>query len=81
MAPTVALCEQQAKVLRSQIPSVQIKFLSGADGIDTWTDTRTWDDYLRGAHIVVSTHQVLLDAISHAFVRIERLSLVIFDEG
>lgn len=81
LAPTVALCEQQAKVLRSQIPSVQIKFLSGADGIDTWTDTRTWDDYLRGAHIVVSTHQVLLDAISHAFVRIERLSLVIFDEA
>ncbi|KAI1093420.1 hypothetical protein F5B19DRAFT_501244 [Rostrohypoxylon terebratum] len=81
LAPTVALCEQQAKVFRSQIPSAQIKFLSGADSIHTWTDTRTWDEYLKDAHIVVSTHQVLFDATSHAFVRIERLSLVIFDEA
>ncbi|KAI1456134.1 hypothetical protein F4805DRAFT_245658 [Annulohypoxylon moriforme] len=81
LAPTVALCEQQARVLRSQIPSVQIKFLSGADGIDTWTDNRTWDDYLEDARVVISTHQVLLDATNHAFVRIERLSLVVIDEA
>ncbi|KAI0885310.1 uncharacterized protein GGS22DRAFT_163408 [Annulohypoxylon maeteangense] len=81
LAPTVALCEQQAKVLRSQMPSVQIKFLSGADGIDTWTDDRTWDDYLKNARVVVSTYQVLLDATSHAFVRIDRLSLIVLDEA
>ncbi|KAI1136686.1 hypothetical protein F5Y05DRAFT_390571 [Hypoxylon sp. FL0543] len=81
LAPTVALCEQHARVLRSQIPAVQIKFLSGADGVDTWTDVRTWDDYLRNVRVVVSTHQVLLDAISHAFVGLDRLSLVVFDEA
>ncbi|KAI2471768.1 hypothetical protein F4781DRAFT_420436 [Annulohypoxylon bovei var. microspora] len=81
LAPTIALCEQQVKVLRSQIPSVQIKFLSGADGIDTWTDNHTWDDYLKNTRVVVSTHQVLLDAASHAFVQIDRLSLIVLDEA
>ncbi|KAI1388879.1 uncharacterized protein F4822DRAFT_437418 [Hypoxylon trugodes] len=81
LAPTVALGAQQTGVLKSQIPSAQIKFLSGSDGVDTWTDVRTWDDYLENVHVVVSTHQVLLDAISHAFVRIDRLSLIVFDEA
>ncbi|KAI1418258.1 hypothetical protein F5Y13DRAFT_150976 [Hypoxylon sp. FL1857] len=81
LAPTVALCEQHSRVLRSQIQAVQIKFLSGSDGVDTWTDVRTWDDYLRNVRIVVSTYQVLLDAISHAFVGLDRLSLIVFDEA
>lgn len=81
LAPTVALGEQQARVLRSQIPAVQIKFLSGADGVDTWSDTRTWNDYLRNVRVVVSTYQVLLDAVGHAFVRIDRLSLLVVDEA
>ncbi|KAI1083944.1 hypothetical protein F5B20DRAFT_526111 [Whalleya microplaca] len=81
LAPTVALGEQQFRVLKSQIPAVQIKLLVGADNIDTWTETRIWDDYLRNVRIMVSTYQVLLDAISHAFVRMDRLSLIVFDEA
>lgn len=77
----MALGEQQTRVLTSQIPAVQIKFLSGADGLDTWSDIRIWNDYLRNVRVVVSTYQVLLDAISHAFVPIDRLSLIVFDEG
>ncbi|KAI8965038.1 hypothetical protein F5Y11DRAFT_314461 [Daldinia sp. FL1419] len=81
LAPTVALCEQQARVLKSQIPAVQIKTLIGADGVETWTNVRIWDDYLRNVRIVTSTYQILLDAVSHAFVRMERLSLIVFDEA
>ncbi|KAH9908133.1 hypothetical protein F4778DRAFT_464583 [Xylariomycetidae sp. FL2044] len=81
MAPTVTLCEQQSTVLRSQIPAAQVKLLTGADGVDTWSDTRTWDDYLKNVQIIVSTHQVLLDALGHAFVKLDRLSLIIFDEA
>ncbi|KAI2632049.1 hypothetical protein GGR54DRAFT_582008 [Hypoxylon sp. NC1633] len=81
LAPTVALGEQQTRVLRSQIPAVQIKFLSGSDGVTAWTDIRTWDNYLKNVRVVVSTHQVLLDAISHAFVRLSRISLLVFDEA
>ncbi|CAJ2511602.1 Uu.00g072270.m01.CDS01 [Anthostomella pinea] len=81
LAPTVALCEQQLRVLQSQIPAAQMKSLSGKDGVDTWSETRIWDDYLKNVHIVVSTYQILLDAVSHAFVRLDQLSLIVFDEA
>ncbi|KAI0011677.1 hypothetical protein F4779DRAFT_571644 [Xylariaceae sp. FL0662B] len=81
LTPTVVLAEQQFRVLRSQIPAVQIKLLIGADNVHTWTETRIWDDYLRNVRIMVSTYQVLLDAITHAFVRFDRLSLLVIDEA
>ncbi|KAK6226081.1 RNase3 domain-containing protein [Colletotrichum tabaci] len=81
LAPTVSLCAQQFAVLQSQIPEVQIKFLSGEDNVDAWSDQGTWDEVLHNVRIVVSTYQILLDALSHAFVRMERLSLVVFDEA
>jgi ERCC4-related helicase len=81
LVPTVALCEQQSKVLRAQIPSAMIKVLSGSDGIDTWTSASLWDAFLKNADIVVSTYQVLQDALQHMFVRLDGLSLIVFDEG
>ncbi|KAI1781014.1 hypothetical protein F4818DRAFT_397486 [Hypoxylon cercidicola] len=81
LAPTVALCEQQFRVLKSQIRAVQIKILIGEDGIQTWSDVRTWDEYLKNVRVVVSTYQILLEAITHAFVRMDRLSLIVFDEA
>ncbi|KAK2047429.1 RNase3 domain-containing protein [Colletotrichum somersetense] len=81
LAPTVSLCAQQFAVLQSQIPEVQVKFLSGDDNVDSWSDQRTWDEVLHNVRIVVSTYQILLDALSHAFVRMDRLSLVVFDEA
>ncbi|KAI8154629.1 Dicer-like protein 2 [Colletotrichum sp. SAR 10_65] len=81
LAPTVSLCAQQLAVLKSQIPAVQIKFLSGDDNVDSWSDQAVWDAVLLNVRIVVSTYQILLDALSHAFVRMERLSLIVFDEA
>lgn len=81
LAPTVALCVQQLEVLRGQIRSVQMKLLSGADNYDTWSEPRVWDAFLKNVRVVVSTHQVLFDAVSHAFVPLSRISLLIFDEG
>ncbi|KAI1753705.1 RNase3 domain-containing protein [Xylaria castorea] len=81
LAPTVALCQQQFRVLKSQLGAAQIKLLSGADGVDTWSDTRIWDDYLKDVRVVVSTYQILLDAVTHAFVQFNRLCLIVFDEA
>lgn len=81
LAPTIALCEQQFRVIKSQIGAAQIKILSGADDVDTWSESRIWDDYLRDTRVVVSTYQVLLDAITHAFVQFSRLCLIVFDEA
>lgn len=80
LAPTVSLCEQQTEVIRSQIASTPIKLLTGNDNLETWS-LDVWDAILDGVRIVVSTYQVLLDALDHAFVKMESLELLVIDEG
>ncbi|KAA8565230.1 hypothetical protein EYC84_010961 [Monilinia fructicola] len=81
LAPTVALCIQQNEYFQLHFPSILTKLLVGADGVDRWTEQRQWDAILEDVKIVVSSYQVLLDALTHGFVRMERLSLIIFDEA
>ncbi|KAI2642218.1 RNase3 domain-containing protein [Xylaria nigripes] len=81
LAPTVALCEQQYRVIKSQTGAAQVKFVKGTDNVHTWSSTRIWDEFLKNARVVVSTYQILCDAISHGFVNIGRLGLIIFDEA
>ncbi|CAL3972823.1 unnamed protein product [Diplocarpon coronariae] len=81
LAPTVALSAQQFAYISSQITSVQCKFMSGADGVDRWTDQSHWDAVLKNIKIVVSTYQILLDALVHGFVLMESLALIVFDEA
>lgn len=81
MAPTVALAEQQFKVISSQLPAFQTRFLSGADNVDHWSEQWIWDEVLHKVRIVVSTHQILLDALTHGFVGLARIALLVFDEG
>ena len=81
LAPTVALCQQQYDVLADLLPAVQVRFICGADNVDHWSEQHVWDAILHNIRIVVSTHQVLLDALSHAFVRMKKLALLVFDEG
>ena len=40
-----------------------------------------WDAALKSIRIVLSTHQVLLDALTHAFIKLSKLAVIIFDEG
>lgn len=81
LAPTVALCSQHLEVLKSQIPGVQSKLISGADNVDAWSEQRIWDKVLLNVRIVISTYQILLDALTHAFVRMDSLALIVIDEG
>jgi ERCC4-related helicase len=83
LAPTVDLCTQQWDLLRSEIPAVEphIKLLQGNDGVEKWKDKKLWDYVLKSVRVVVSTPQILLEALSHGFVRLARLSLLVFDEG
>ncbi|KAL3422431.1 dicer-like protein 2 [Phlyctema vagabunda] len=81
LAPTVALCSQQYDYFKSHISTVQIKFLSGNDGVDRWTQKSHWDSVLKNVKLVISTYQILLDALSHGFVHMESLALIVFDEG
>ena len=77
----MTLCKQQYDVLRLHLPSVQIRFLSGQDKPELWRNQSIWDDVLKNISVVVSTHDVLLGALSNGFVRIQSLALLVFDEG
>lgn len=81
LAPTVDLCIQQHTVIMSHLPAVRTQLLIGADNVDRWTEQSIWDKVLEDVRVVVSTHAVLADAMSHGFVTISRLALLIFDEG
>ncbi|KAF2201943.1 dicer-like protein 2 [Delitschia confertaspora ATCC 74209] len=81
LAPTVTLCEQQYEVFKSHLPAFGVRALSGKDNVDYWTDQAIWDAALKNIRVVLSTHQVLLDALTHAFVKLSRIALIIFDEA
>lgn len=80
LAPTVSLCVQQFKVIQGQMPSISMKLLTGEAKVDSWS-RNTWLKLLRGTRLVVSTPQILLDALDHAFVSMARFALLVFDEG
>ncbi|KAJ6787650.1 hypothetical protein PWT90_06885 [Aphanocladium album] len=80
LAPTVLLCAQQYKAITAEISSMPTRLVTGHDNVDTW-DASTWEALLNGTQTVVSTYQVLLDALVHAFVRLSNLSLLVFDEA
>ncbi|KAI9715190.1 MAG: hypothetical protein M1828_001016 [Chrysothrix sp. TS-e1954] len=81
LAPRVTLCEQQHGVLMAHLPSYQHRMLTGKDETDLWSDQRLWDASLKDVRVAVSTPQVLLDALTHGYVKMTRLALLIFDEG
>lgn len=81
LAPKVALAEQQHAVLVEHLPGYLIKTLLGRDNVDKWTDQKLWDATLANVRVVVSTPAILADALTHGFVHMSRLSLLVFDEA
>lgn len=81
LTPTVSLGSQQYQYIQSQIRSSEIKFLSSSDNIDRWTEQTVWNSVLKNIDIVVSPYQILLDALTHGFVKFDSLALLVIDEG
>ncbi|CAK7275411.1 Dicer-like protein 2 [Sporothrix epigloea] len=80
LAPSVFLCYQQFYAISSQIPSVQGRLIAGDTDIRTWSTQAVWDNALRNIRFVVATHDVLLEALKHGFVRMHSIPLLVFDE-
>lgn len=57
-----------------------MKLLTGQLNIDAWSED-VWPRILNGTRIIVSTFDILRDALDHAFVKMNMLSLIVFDEG
>ncbi|KAI7187363.1 P-loop containing nucleoside triphosphate hydrolase protein [Hortaea werneckii] len=73
---------KQYNFVREHLPSAyQVISLMGSDGVDKWTDQRLWDAVLTHVRVVVGTPAVLMDALTHGFVRIRRLALLVIDEA
>ena len=81
LAPTVALCHQHSKSIKTNLPAYQTRLLTSEDGVDRWTDQTLWDGVLKDIQIVVSTYGVLYDALCHGFVAMRKLTLCVFDEA
>ncbi|THH28228.1 hypothetical protein EUX98_g5976 [Antrodiella citrinella] len=80
LAPTVALIEQQKNVIASAIP-VSVGLISGASEPDQWKDAGMWRRLLDSHRIIISTPQILLDALNHGFVHLSQMGLLVFDEA
>ncbi|KAJ6494868.1 hypothetical protein C8R47DRAFT_1043561 [Mycena vitilis] len=81
LAPTRALCEQQKTVIQSAIP-VPVGLISGALEPDQWKDKALWQKVLDTYRIMVTTPQVLLDALHHGYINLGKdIGLLIFDEA
>lgn len=59
LAPTVTLVSQQHQVLAENLPAYQTRSLTGADGVDHWSEQSIWDEVLSNIRIVASTHKVV----------------------
>ena len=81
LTPSVALCEQQFRTIKTQMPAVRCKMLTGADGVEYWSEKRIWNTVLNGVQIMTSTPAILADALSHGFVTVNMLALLVLDEG
>ncbi|OSD07473.1 P-loop containing nucleoside triphosphate hydrolase protein [Trametes coccinea BRFM310] len=81
IAPTVALVEQQFGVISTAIP-VPVGLVSGASEPNQWKDASLWRRILASHRIMVTTPQVLLDALHHAYVDLgSDIGLLVFDEA
>jgi ERCC4-related helicase len=75
------LCTQQHEFIASQLPAIKTKLLLGSDNVDHWGEGRIWDAVLKSVRIVVSTPAILRDALTHGYVKMKSLALLVFDEG
>lgn len=81
LAGGVALCRQQHDAVKRAIPSTTTKLIVGSDGPELWGSERVWSEVLDGVDVVFSTFAVLHEALSHVYVRMSSLALLVFDEA
>ena len=79
--PTVALAQQQKAVIAKSLP-VSVGLISGANEPDQWKDPALWRRVLDEHRIIVTTPDVLLNALRHGYVHLGRnVGFLVFDEA
>ena len=81
LVPTVALARQQQATIAADLP-VSVGLISGVNEPDQWRDRELWRRVLSTHHIIVSTPDVLLNALRHGYVHLgTNIGLLVFDEA
>lgn len=81
LVPTVALAQQQQTVIATHVP-VPVGLISGVNEPDQWKDPALWRRVLDSYRIIVSTPDVLLNALRHGYVHLGRdIGFLVFDEA
>ncbi|KAM3458327.1 hypothetical protein MY3296_000533 [Beauveria thailandica] len=74
----VALCMQQYQVIHANLPFSVTKFYGELQPLEQ--SQAHWDAQFDENMIVVCTAQMLLDCLSHGFINMRQINLLIFDE-
>ena len=75
----MALVYQQHAVLKANLDQPTEAF-SGQSGTDLWTK-EVWVQHFKTHQVIVCTAAVLHHCLFHAFITIEQINLLIFDEA
>ncbi|CAO2832596.1 unnamed protein product [Amaranthus hypochondriacus] len=78
LVPTVVLVTQQADVIEMHT-DLKVGKYWGEMGVDFW-DAATWQKQLEEHEVLVMTPKILLDALSHTYIKLEKIKVLIFDE-
>ncbi|XP_013149103.1 PREDICTED: endoribonuclease Dicer [Papilio polytes] len=76
---TVPLVQQQQKCIMDLCPVNKVAGYSGEDRVDVWNKNK-WDQELSNNEVIVMTSQILCDMITHKYIEVKDINLLIFDE-
>nr|UXX21448.1 endoribonuclease dicer [Calyptrophora lyra] len=75
---SVPLVFQQAKAIERHT-SLTVKSFCGEMGVDFWSKDE-WMEHFEENHVLVMTHQIYLDLLQHAKIKLSQANLLVFDE-
>ncbi|XP_030456382.2 dicer-like protein 4 isoform X1 [Syzygium oleosum] len=77
LAPTVALVQQQARVIEDSIDLKVGSYCGGSKRLKTHAE---WENEIEKYEVLVMTPIILLRSLSHCFIKMDSIALLIFDE-
>ena len=75
---TVPLVIQQSDYIK-RLTGLSCGTLSSEEGVDFWHDEE-WNEHLNNHEVLVMTSQILVNALCHGYMFLNRINLIIFDE-